>query len=167
MANASQLKALIGLGPNQQDYFWASIVSSNCPHLVKHKPYDICTDKDKSVHRSVWAASSKKVRASMRKMHEQIILRMRKVLSGSLHSIHTFCSIQWFCYRTVKTLIRLRGSAGLSGPSLSAYAQIHVSHGAVKSVHIWSDQGLLNPNGQTTVLVNTVRPWSDWLCWLT
>ena len=27
----------------------------------------------------------------------QIILRMRKVFSETLHSIHTFCSIQWFC----------------------------------------------------------------------
>ena len=27
----------------------------------------------------------------------QNILRMQQVLSGPLLSIHTFCSIQWFC----------------------------------------------------------------------
>ena len=56
----------------------------------------------------------------------QIILHMRKMSSGSLLSIHTFCSIQWFCYGAVKALIRLRGCAGWSGPSLSAYARRHV-----------------------------------------
>ena len=35
----------------------------------------------------------------------QIVLRMRKVLSGPLLSTHTFFSSQWFCYRTVKALI--------------------------------------------------------------
>ena len=39
----------------------------------------------------------------------QIILRMCKVSYGLLLSIHTFCSFQWFCLRTAKALIRLRG----------------------------------------------------------
>ena len=45
----------------------------------------------------------------------QIILRMRKVSSGLLLFIHTLCSIQSFCKRTLKALIRL--------PSLSTYAR--------------------------------------------
>ena len=40
--------------------------------------------------------------------------------------IHSECSIQWLCWRTVKALIRLRGCAGWSGPSLSAYTRRHV-----------------------------------------
>ena len=38
----------------------------------------------------------------------------------------TFYNVQWFVEGTVKTLIRLRGSAGWSGPSLSDYARSHV-----------------------------------------
>ena len=38
------------------------------------------------------------------------ILRMRKILSGPLFSIHTLCFIQCSFSRTVKALIRLRGS---------------------------------------------------------
>ena len=43
-------------------------------------------------------------------MHIQINLHMYKVSSRPLFSIyiHVFCSIQWFCLRTVKALIRLR-----------------------------------------------------------
>ena len=55
-----------------------------------------------------------------------MILRMRKVSSGPLLSSHTFFSIQWFYYRTVKALIRLRGCAGWSGPLLSAYSRWYV-----------------------------------------
>ena len=47
---------------------------------------------------------------------------MRKVSSEPLLSIHTFCSIQWFCSQTVKALIRMRIRAVWSGPSLSAHA---------------------------------------------
>ena len=51
--------------------------------------------------------------------------------SGPLFSSHTYCGIQWFCKRTVKALVRLRGCAGWSGPSLSAYAwrQVFAWHG--------------------------------------
>ena len=59
-------------------------------------------------------------------MRIHIILRMRKISSGSLLSIDTFYSIQWFWKRTAKVLIRLHGCAGWSGPSLSTYAQRHV-----------------------------------------
>ena len=54
-------------------------------------------------------------------------MRIRKVSSGSLLSIHTFWSIlfQWLFKRTVKILIRLCGWAGWSAPSL-AYARRHV-----------------------------------------
>ena len=45
------------------------------------------------------------------------------VSSGPLLSIHTFFSMQCFCKRTRKAVIRLRGCAGWSGPSLSAYAR--------------------------------------------
>ena len=48
------------------------------------------------------------------------------ISSGQVLSIETFYSIQWFCLRTAKALIRLRGCAGWSGPSLSAYVQRHV-----------------------------------------
>ena len=48
---------------------------------------------------------------------------MRNISSGPLLSIQTFCSIQWFCLRTLKALIRLREGAGWSGPSLFAYAR--------------------------------------------
>ena len=56
--------------------------------------------------------------------HSQIhiFLHMRKVSSGHLLFIETFCSLQWFCLRTAKALIRLRECAGWSGLSLSAYA---------------------------------------------
>ena len=47
--------------------------------------------------------------------------RMRKVQSGLLLSIDTFYRIQWFWQRTAKALIRLRGCADGSVPSLSAY----------------------------------------------
>ena len=40
-----------------------------------------------------------------------------------------FYSIQWFCLRTVKALIKLRGCAGWSGASLVAYARRHVGAG--------------------------------------
>ena len=36
----------------------------------------------------------------------QNILRMRKISSVTLVLIHTFCSIQWFCYGAVESLIR-------------------------------------------------------------
>ena len=49
--------------------------------------------------------------------------RMRKVLSGHLLFIGAFYSVQWFCERTAKALIRLRGCAVWSGPLLSAYAR--------------------------------------------
>ena len=52
----------------------------------------------------------------------QIILRMRKVSSGPLLSIHTFCSRHWFCKRTVKILIDCVECTGWSGPALSACA---------------------------------------------
>ena len=55
-----------------------------------------------------------------------IIRCMRKVSSGPLLSSYTFYSIQWFRLRAVKALIRVRGCAGWSGPSLSAYARIDV-----------------------------------------
>ena len=41
----------------------------------------------------------------------QIILHMSKISTRPLLSIHTFCSIQRLCLRTVKPLIRLRGCA--------------------------------------------------------
>ena len=53
----------------------------------------------------------------------QIILRMRKVSSGPWFSIHTLCSIQLGCKRTLKVLIRLQGCVGWPGPSLSAYVR--------------------------------------------
>ena len=51
---------------------------------------------------------------------------MREVPSGRLLSVDTFCSVQWFWQRTAKALIRLRGCASRSGPSLSAFARRHV-----------------------------------------
>ena len=53
------------------------------------------------------------------------IQRIRKLSFVPLLSIDTFYSVQWFCQRTAKTLIRLRRCAGWSGPSLSAYARRH------------------------------------------
>ena len=59
-----------------------------------------------------WAASSKKVPSNMRKMRGfGFIMRMRKVWSGTLLSIYTFCSIQWFYLWTLKALIGLRACA--------------------------------------------------------
>ena len=63
----------------------------------------------------------------------QIILRMRKI-SWILLSIHTFCSIQWFCLRRVKALIRLRTCAVWSGPSLSAVPESTFAHGATRII---------------------------------
>ena len=40
--------------------------------------------------------------------------------------IDTFCRFQWFCYRTAKALIRIRGCAGWLGHTLPAYARRHV-----------------------------------------
>ena len=48
---------------------------------------------------------------------------MRRVPTRSFLYIQAIYSSQWFCWRIVKALIRLRGCAGWSGPSLSAYAQ--------------------------------------------
>ena len=47
----------------------------------------------------------------------------RKVSFQHLFSINTFYSVNWFCMRTAKALIRLRGCAGWSGPSLCEHAQ--------------------------------------------
>ena len=55
-----------------------------------------------------------------------IILDMRKILSGHLLSIETFYIIQWFCIRAAKVLIRLRGCAVWSRPSLYAYVRTYV-----------------------------------------
>ena len=63
-----------------------------------------------------------------------INMHMRKLSSGHLLSIETFYSIQWFCLQTAKALIRLRGCAGWSGPSLSAYTRRHVSHGVINII---------------------------------
>ena len=49
-----------------------------------------------------------------------IIPHMRKVSSEHLLSIETVYSIQRFCFRTENAQIRVWGSAGWSGPSLSA-----------------------------------------------
>ena len=54
------------------------------------------------------------------------ILHMRKVSSGHLLSSEIVYSIQLFSLQTSKTLIRLCGCAGWSGPSLSIYARRHV-----------------------------------------
>ena len=54
------------------------------------------------------------------------IRRMCKVSSKYLLSIDTFCSVQWYCYRMAKALIRLHGCADWFGPSLSASAWRHV-----------------------------------------
>ena len=77
----------------------------------------------------------------------QIILRMRNVSSGHLLSFHTFCSIQWFCWRTVKTLIRLRGCAVWSGSSLSAYAR--------KLIFAWRGQSTCSSILEDMILVET------------
>ena len=50
---------------------------------------------------------------------------MHKISCGLLLSIHIFCSIQWFCYQTVKALIRLCRLAGWSGPLLPMYIWKH------------------------------------------
>ena len=76
----------------------------------------------------IWTASSEKVPSNMR---SQIILRMRKVSSGLLLSIHTFCSIQWFCLRTVKVLIRLRDTQAVLGLRCQYMPRDTFSDGAV------------------------------------
>ena len=48
----------------------------------------------------------------------QIILRMRKVSSGPLLSINTFCYMQWSCWRTVKALSRLPAKLGILCPRI-------------------------------------------------
>ena len=63
-----------------------------------------------------------------------IILRMRIVSSVPLQNIDTFYGSRWFWQRTMKAVIRLRGRAVWSGPSLSAYAQRHVLANIVKLV---------------------------------
>ena len=62
------------------------------------------------------------------------------VSSNYLLSIETFYSIQRFCLRTAKALVRLRGCAGWSGPSLSVYARRHVFvwRGLYFTVYIYS-----------------------------
>ena len=75
--------------------------------------------------------------------HEQIqiILRMRKV--SFLLSIHTFCSIQWFYWWTVKALVRLRGFAGRTCPKLPEdiceYAGRHMRIHLKTSFFTWHD----------------------------
>ena len=56
----------------------------------------------------------------------RIIMHMRKVSSWHLLFNDTFQSVQWFHSQTANVLIRLRGCAGWSGPSLSAFARRHV-----------------------------------------
>ena len=126
---------------------WPFACSSACPflplakdELVWHRnpvnlsskrraqdvPSDLLTKKRilsghlRSEH-YIWAALSEKVSSSMRKICGSTFPHMRKVSSGHLFSIEIFYSIQWFCLRTVKALIRLH--AVWSGPSLSAYTR--------------------------------------------
>ena len=56
-------------------------------------------------------------------MRIHISRHMRKISSGQFLPIEIFYSIPWFCLRTENALIRLRGCAGWSGPSLFAYAR--------------------------------------------
>ena len=69
-------------------------------------------------------------------------MRQRRyiVWSGTLLHLVMSCSAQWFYKRTAKVLIRLRGRAGWSGPSLFACARKvvfawrgpHINHNVIK-----------------------------------
>ena len=53
--------------------------------------------------KKIWTASSEESAFEYAQNAQiQIILRMCKVPSGSLLSIITFCSIQQFCWRTIR-----------------------------------------------------------------
>ena len=56
-------------------------------------------------------------------------MRMRNGLFGHLLSIETWFSIQWFCLRTAKAMIRLRGCAVWSGLCCSHLPKDTVLHG--------------------------------------
>ena len=74
-----------------------------------------------------------------------------------LLDMNTFCCIQWFCYRALNKLIRLRGCTGWSGPSRSAYARIHV--------FAWD--GLFSPQLEKEALIQhpmrATKAQIDWL----
>ena len=66
------------------------------------------------------------------------------VSSGYLLSTAPVYSIHWFCLRTAKALIRLRGLADWTGPFLSACARRHVfawdmdaNHKAFFADYVW------------------------------
>ena len=99
------------------------------PHsLIRPFMAHLLIDRYKWIN--IWAMPSEYVSSSMCKMHIfGFILRMSKVPPGPLLpllSIHTFCSSQWFCWGRVKALIRLRGCAVWSGPSLSKYDRKYI-----------------------------------------
>ena len=69
-----------------------------------------------------------------------------KASSGRLLFRNTFCSMQRFCKRSVKALIRLHGCADWSWPLLSAYAWSHVfarRYPCIDLIHSRYQQGSL------------------------
>ena len=77
--------------------------------VIVYSAHSLCrwTEDTFWMARFTWAAFSEKVHSNMRKVRIQIMLRMRKVSCGPLLSNRIYCSIHWFCKRTVKALIWL------------------------------------------------------------
>ena len=105
--------------------FFSVFTFTNVPVSLMNKAFS-CILLDLQITWEIWASSSEKILSHVQNACIQITLRMRKVSYGLLLSVYTFCSIQWFCQRTVKALISLRGCAGISGLSLSAHARKYV-----------------------------------------
>ena len=104
-------------------------------------------------HVSICAVSSEKG-AFEHAQHAQIqiILRMRKGLSGPVLSIDALCNSLWLWSRTAKLLDRLHWCASWSRFSLPAYGQRHV--------FAWHD----TYNIYTTKEVQEVQPSEIVLC---
>ena len=76
-----------------------------------------------------YLGSNIKKNVSSELMHTKKIQTSQRryiVWSGTLQYFVIVYTAQWFYKRTVKVLIRLRGCAVWSGPSLSAYARRHI-----------------------------------------
>ena len=73
-----------------------------------------------------WTTSTVKAFKHAQSAQIQIILCIGTVSPGHLLSIETFFSRQYFCFLIAKALKRLRGCAGCSRLSMSAYARRNV-----------------------------------------
>ena len=126
--------------------------TKTCPRLVKEKWTETASGK-------IFSHMGRIKRIGAFKHEQNVLIQicmlMRKVSSGPLLSIHTFCSSQWFCLWSVMVRIRLCRYTGWSRHLLSAYAR--------RQVFLW--QGTCNKVFNLIFTLCTYvfqNYWKDW-----